>query len=130
MLIIDHLTKTYGTHRAVDDLSLHILPGEIFGFIGHNGAGKTTTLKSVAGILPFDSGRITVDGVDLAADPLACKRRMAYLPDNPDLYEFMKGEVRYASLELSFPDNAKELFAEAEANAKEKYEYYKRRSES
>lgn len=91
MLIIDHLTKTYGTHRAVDDLSLHILPGEIFGFIGHNGAGKTTTLKSVAGILPFDSGRITVDGVDLAADPLACKRRMAYLPDNPDLYEFMSG---------------------------------------
>ena len=91
MLVIDHLTKSYGTHRAVDDLSLHIRPGEIFGFIGHNGAGKTTTLKAVAGILPFDSGSITVDGTDLAADPLACKRKMAYLPDNPDLYEFMSG---------------------------------------
>ena len=91
MLLIEHLTKTYGTHRAVDDLSLHIHAGEIFGFIGHNGAGKTTTLKSVAGILPFDSGEITVDGVKLSADPLACKQRMAYLPDNPDLYEFMSG---------------------------------------
>ena len=91
MLIIDHLTKTYGTHRAVDDLSLHIRPGEIFGFIGHNGAGKTTTLKSVAGILPFDGGNITIGGVKLSEDPLASKRMMAYLPDNPDLYEFMSG---------------------------------------
>ena len=91
MLIIEHLTKAYGEHRAVDDLTLHIRPGEIFGFIGHNGAGKTTTLKSVAGILPFDGGNITIDGVSLATDPLACKRSMAYLPDNPDLYEFMSG---------------------------------------
>ena len=91
MLIIDHLTKTYGAHRAVDDLSLHILPGEIFGFIGHNGAGKTTTLKSAAGILPYDTGSITVDGIKMASDPLACKAKMAYLPDNPDLYEFMSG---------------------------------------
>lgn len=91
MLKIEHLTKSYGTHRAVEDLSLHILPGEIFGFIGHNGAGKTTTLKAVAGILPFEGGEITIDGIGLAADPLACKNRMAYLPDNPDLYDFMSG---------------------------------------
>ena len=91
MLTIEHLTKTYGETKAVDDLSLHIAPGEIYGFIGHNGAGKTTTLKSVMGILPFDAGTITVDGVSLADDPMACKRRMAYIPDNPDLYEFMTG---------------------------------------
>ena len=91
MLTIEHLTKTYGEKKAVDDLSLHIAPGEIYGFIGHNGAGKTTTLKSVMGILPFDAGTVTVDGVSLADDPMACKRLMAYIPDNPDLYEFMTG---------------------------------------
>ncbi len=91
MLKIEHLTKTYGDKNAVEDLCLTIAPGEIYGFIGHNGAGKTTTLKSVAGILRFDAGAITVDGIDLRADPLACKRRMAYIPDNPDLYEFMTG---------------------------------------
>lgn len=89
MLIIEHLTKAYGTFRAVDDLSLHILPGEIFGFIGHNGAGKTTTLKAAAGILPHDAGSITVDGIPMASDPLGCKAKMSYLPDNPDLYEYM-----------------------------------------
>lgn len=89
MLIIEHLTKTYGTFRAVDDLSLHIEGGEIFGFIGHNGAGKTTTLKAAAGILPHDAGSITVDGIPMASDPLGCKAKMAYLPDNPDLYEYM-----------------------------------------
>lgn len=91
MLKIDHLTKTYGEKKAVDDLSLHILPGEIYGFIGHNGAGKTTTLRSVAGILQFDSGEIAIDGIALKNDPLACKRRLAYIPDNPDLYEYMTG---------------------------------------
>ena len=91
MLKIEHLTKTYGEKKAVDDLSLHILPGEIYGFIGHNGAGKTTTLRSVAGILQFDSGEIAIDGVALKNDPLACKRRLAYIPDNPDLYEYMTG---------------------------------------
>ena len=94
MLHIEHLTKRYGGRAAVDDLTLHIAPGEIFGFIGHNGAGKTTTLKSAAGILPFDEGRITVDGISMKDDPLACKRQMAYLPDNPDLYEFMSA-VKY-----------------------------------
>ena len=91
MLNIQHLSKTYGDKKAVDDLSLHIVPGEIYGFIGHNGAGKTTTLKAIAGILQFDAGEITVDGLSVKEQPLACKQRMAYLPDNPDLYEFMTG---------------------------------------
>ena len=91
MLQIEHLTKTYGEKKAVDDLSLHILPGEIYGFIGHNGAGKTTTLKSVAGILRFDAGEIRIAGTPIRTDPLACKRKLAYIPDNPDLYDYMTG---------------------------------------
>lgn len=94
MLQIQHLTKSYGGKKAVDDLSLHICPGEICGFIGHNGAGKTTTLRSVAGILQFDAGEITIGGKSIKTDPLACKRELAYIPDNPDLYEFMTG-IRY-----------------------------------
>lgn len=94
MLNIEHLTKTYGEKKAVDDLSLHIRPGEIYGFIGHNGAGKTTTLKSVAGILQFDSGTITIAGNSVTADPIRCKRDIAYIPDNPDLYDFMSG-IKY-----------------------------------
>ena len=94
MLKIEHLTKTYGEKKAVDDLSLHIAPGEIYGFIGHNGAGKTTTLKSIAGILRFDEGEITIDGTSIKAEPIACKRETAYIPDNPDLYEYMTG-VKY-----------------------------------
>ncbi|MDO4492969.1 MAG: ABC transporter ATP-binding protein [Clostridia bacterium] len=91
MLKIDHLTKTYGNKKAVDDLTLEIQPGEIFGFIGHNGAGKTTTLKSVAGILRFDKGTITIGSTDVAKDPIAAKKQIAYIPDNPDLYEYMTG---------------------------------------
>lgn len=91
MLKIEHLTKTYGEKHAVDDLTLHIQPGEIYGFIGHNGAGKTTTIKSCAGILAFDSGEITIDGTSIKADPLSCKRKLAYIPDNPDLYDYMTG---------------------------------------
>ena len=91
MLKIEHLTKTYGEKRAVDDLSLHIRPGEIYGFIGHNGAGKTTTLKACCGILQFDNGDITIDGISVKDDPVDCKRNLAYIPDNPDLYEFMTG---------------------------------------
>ena len=94
MLIIDHLNKTYGDKKAVDDLSLHISRGEICAFIGHNGAGKTTTLKSCMGILDFDSGDIKVDGTSIKADPIGCKKKMAYIPDNPDLYEFMTG-IKY-----------------------------------
>ena len=91
MLRIEHLTKTFGEKKAVDDLSLHIAPGEIYGFIGHNGAGKTTTLKAVAGILRFDSGEIRIDGCSVTEQPLECKRRLAYIPDNPDLYDYMTG---------------------------------------
>lgn len=91
MLQINHLIKTYGDKKAVDDLSLHIQPGEIYGFIGHNGAGKTTTIKSCCGILQFDSGEILIDGKSISKDPLGCKSVLAYIPDNPDLYEFMSG---------------------------------------
>ena len=92
MLRIEHLTKTYGNTRAVDDLSLHIAPGEIYGFIGHNGAGKTTTLKSVCGILSYDGGEIFIDGENIKDSPVAVKKKIAYIPDNPDIYEFMTGE--------------------------------------
>ena len=92
MLNIEHLSKRFGAKTAVDDLSLHIWPGEIYGFIGHNGAGKTTTLKCAVGILPYDAGAIRVNGVDLKAEPLRCKRELAYIPDNPDLYDFMSGQ--------------------------------------
>ena len=92
MLTIDHLTKHYkGSTKGVTDISLHIAPGDIYAFIGHNGAGKTTTLKCVAGIHGFDSGSITIDGLDLEKEPLACKRAFAYIPDNPDLYEYLTG---------------------------------------
>ena len=94
MLKIEHLTKVYGGKKAVDDLSLLIQPGEIYGFIGHNGAGKTTTLKSVVGILQFDEGEITIDGISIREQPLACKKKFAYIPDNPDLYDFMTG-IKY-----------------------------------
>ena len=91
MLNIQHFTKTYGEKRAVDDLSLHIAPGVIYGFIGHNGAGKTTTLKAAVGILQFDAGEITIGGHSIQTEPLACKRLLAYIPDHPDLYDFMSG---------------------------------------
>ncbi len=94
MLRIENLTKKYGEKKAVDSLSLTIAPGEIYGFIGHNGAGKTTTIKAVCGILDFDSGEIYVDGTSIKADPLKCKREIAYIPDNPDLYDFYTG-VKY-----------------------------------
>jgi len=94
MLKFEHLTKNYGEKKAVDDLSLHILPGEIFGFIGHNGAGKSTTIKSAVGILRFDEGTITICGKNIKDDPVACKKDLAYIPDNPDLYEFMSG-IKY-----------------------------------
>lgn len=94
MLVIDHLTKTYGEKKAVDDLSLHIRPGEIYGFIGPNGAGKTTTIKACCGILQFDSGSVSVDGIPVREQPLEAKKRIAYIPDNPDIYEFLSG-IKY-----------------------------------
>ena len=91
MLKIEHLSKSYGEKKAVDDLSLHIHPGEIYGFIGHNGAGKTTTIKACCGIMQQDAGEIYIDGISMREQPLDCKAKLAYIPDNPDLYEFMTG---------------------------------------
>ena len=94
MLRIEHLTKTYGDKRAVDDLTLHIEPGQIYGFIGHNGAGKTTTIQACCGIMDFDSGEIYIDGKNVRTQPLECKRVLSYIPDNPDLYDFLSG-IKY-----------------------------------
>ena len=91
MLKIEGLTKIYGDKKAVDNLTLHIHPGEVYGFIGHNGAGKTTTLKSIVGILKVESGQITIDGTSVVEDPLECKKKIAYIPDNPDLYAYLSG---------------------------------------
>lgn len=116
MLKIDHLTKCYGNQKAVDDLTLHIQAGEIYGFIGHNGAGKTTTLKATVGILPFDSGEITIHGISVQKDPIACKLALAYIPDNPDLYNFMTG-IRY----LNF---IADIFGISAADRKERIHKY------
>lgn len=116
MLHIEHLTKTYGEKVAVDDLCLHIKPGEIYGFIGHNGAGKTTTIKSVAGILQFEKGKITIDGKSIQEEPLACKKQMAYIPDNPDMYDFMTG-IKY----LNF---IADIFEVSMADRKERIDKY------
>lgn len=94
MLTIKNLTKKYGDKVAVDNLSLEIAPGEIYGFIGHNGAGKTTTIKACCGIIGFDDGEILIDGVSIKDKPLECKRKMAYIPDNPDIYDFLSG-IKY-----------------------------------
>ena len=116
MLKIEHLTKTYGEKKAVDDLTLHIAPGEIYGFIGHNGAGKTTTLKSVVGILQFDDGEIIINGKSIRTAPLDCKRDIAYIPDNPDLYDYMTG-IKY----LNF---IADIFGVSAADRKERISKY------
>lgn len=116
MLRIEHLTKKYGEKKAVDDLSLHIEKGEIYGFIGHNGAGKTTTIKSVVGILDFDEGEIFIDGKSVKKESLECKRVIAYIPDNPDLYEFMSG--------LQYLNFISDIFAVEEKDRKERIEKY------
>lgn len=108
MLKIQAVTKKYGDKKAVDQLSLHIVPGEIYGFIGHNGAGKTTTIKACAGILQFDAGEIYVDGTSIAGEPLACKKKIAYIPDNPDLYEFMSG-IKYLNFIADIFDVAEDV---------------------
>ena len=116
MLRIEHLTKKYGEKKAVDDLSLHIEKVEIYGFIGHNGAGKTTTIKSVVGILDFDEGEIFIDGKSVKKDSLECKRVIAYIPDNPDLYEFMSG--------LQYLNFISDIFGVEEKERKERIEKY------
>ena len=116
MLKIEHLTKTYGEKKAVDDLTLHIAPGEIYGFIGHNGAGKTTTLKSVVGILQFDKGEILINGKSIRTAPLDFKRDIAYIPDNHDLYDYMSG-IKY----LNF---IADIFGVSAADRKERIRKY------
>lgn len=91
MLKIENLTKKYDEYKAVDHLSLHIKEGEIYGFIGHNGAGKTTTLKCITGILPFEEGNVYIQGKSIVDCPVECKAKLAYIPDNPDLYEYLSG---------------------------------------
>ncbi len=91
MLKIQNYTKSYGDFKAVDNLSINVEKGKIYGFIGHNGAGKTTTLKAISGILQYDEGEIIIDGMDLKSHPMECKKIMAYIPDNPDLYEYLSG---------------------------------------
>ncbi|MCQ2514961.1 MAG: ABC transporter ATP-binding protein [Ruminococcus sp.] len=107
MLKIQNLTKAYGDKKAVDNLSLEIKSGEIYGFIGHNGAGKTTTIKSSCGLLAFDSGEITIDGMSIKEQPIECKRIISYLPDNPDLYEFMSG-IKYLNFIADIYDMSRE----------------------
>jgi ABC-2 type transport system ATP-binding protein len=116
MLRIEHLTKIYGDKKAVDDLSLHIRPGEIYGFIGHNGAGKTTTLKSCAGILRFDSGEIFIDGKSIKEQPLECKKIISYIPDNPDLYNYMSG--------IKFLNFVGDIFEVPQEDRREKIDRY------
>ena len=119
MLRIENLTKKYGEKKAVDNLSLHIRPGEIYGFIGHNGAGKTTTLKSAVGILNFDEGEIFINGTSLKKDPLQCKRDLAYIPDNPDLYDFMTG-IKF----LNFLNFVADIFGVPARERQEKIKKY------
>ena len=116
MLKIEHLTKSFGDHKAVDDLSLEIEAGQIYAFIGHNGAGKTTAIKCAVGVLDFDEGTITIDGHDVRTEPLACKRNLAYIPDNPDIYEYMTA-IQY----LNFIADIFEVSADARKERIDKY---------
>ena len=116
MLVINHLTKTFGDKLAVDDLSLHIAPGEICAFIGHNGAGKTTTIKACCGILQPDSGEIFIAGKSVANDPIACKKDLAYIPDNPDLYEFLSG--------IQYPNFVADIFGVSQADRQSRIHRY------
>lgn len=124
MLHIEHFTKLYGTKKAVDDLSLHIAPGEIYGFIGHNGAGKTTTIKACCGILQGDGGHISVGGLSMQTDPIGCKRQMAYIPDNPDLYDFLTG-IKYLNFIADVYGVAAEVRAERIRTYAERFELTK-----
>jgi len=123
MLKIENLTKTYGEKLAVDNLSLHIQKGEIYGFIGHNGAGKTTTLKASVGILNFDSGEIFINGISIKDEPIKCKEILAYIPDNPDLYEFLTG-MQYLNFIADVFKIDSKTRSERIKNYAEKFEIY------
>lgn len=119
MLQIKNLTKRYGDKLAVDNLSLHIMPGEIYGFIGHNGAGKTTTIKACTGILNFEEGDILIDGVSIKEKPLECKKQMAYIPDNPDMYDFMTviGYLNFIADIFGVPEEVRDELIDKYADA-------------
>lgn len=121
MLRINGLTKKFDNFKAVDDLSLHIEKGQIYGFIGHNGAGKTTTIKCCTGILGFEEGKIEIDGIDITVDPIKCKSKMAYIPDNPDLYEFLSG-IKYINFIADVYGVSKEDREERTAKYSEMFE--------
>ncbi|BDE95451.1 ABC transporter ATP-binding protein [Raoultibacter timonensis] len=116
VLSIEHFTKTFGSKRAVDDASLTVMPGDIYGFVGHNGAGKTTLIRSVVGVAGFDGGTIRIDGTSIAADPLAVKRITAYVPDNPDVYDFLTG--------IQYLDYIADIFEVPAAVRRERIERY------
>lgn len=116
VLSIEHFTKTFGSKRAVDDASLTVMPGDIYGFVGHNGAGKTTLIRSVVGVAGFDGGTIRIDGTSIAADPLAAKRITAYVPDNPDVYDFLTG--------IQYLDYIADIFEVPAAVRRERIERY------
>lgn len=116
MLKIVNLTKSYKDKKAVDNLSLEVKPGEIFGFIGHNGAGKTTTIKSIVGIHDFDEGDILIDGISIKKDAITCKKKIAYIPDNPDIYENLTG--------ITYLNFIADVFEIDEKTRKEKIEKY------
>ena len=123
MLQIIELTKTYGEKKAVDNLTLHIKPGEIYGFIGHNGAGKTTTLKALSGIMSFDEGEILIGGKSIKDSPIECKKEMAYIPDNPDLYDFMSG-IQYLNFVADIYGVSADVRQERIKELAEKFEIY------
>ena len=120
MLTINHLTKHYkGSNKGVTDVSLHVEPGDIYAFIGHNGAGKTTTLKCIAGIHGFESGEIFIGGQSILKNVLACKKKFAYIPDNPDLYEYLTG-IQYLNFvadifEVGIPEREQRIGQYADA---------------
>ena len=116
VLSIEHFTKTFGSKRAVDDASLTVMPGDIYGFVGHNGAGKTTLIRSVVGVAGFDGGTIRINGTSIAADPLAVKRITAYVPDNPDVYDFLTG--------IQYLDYIADIFEVPAAVRRERIERY------
>ena len=121
MLKIEHLTKKFVEKVAVDDLSITVENGQICAFIGHNGAGKTTTLKAIAGIITFDKGNIEVNGVDVVKNPFEAKAQIAYLPDNPDLYEHLKG--------IDYLNFIADVFNLSSQERKDRIEYYAKKLE-
>lgn len=116
ILAVSHFTKTFGEKRAVDDVSLAVMPGDIYGFVGHNGAGKTTLIRSIVGVAGFDGGTINIEGMSVVDQPIAVKRITAYVPDNPDVYDFLTG--------IQYLDYIADIFEVPAAVRRERIERY------